>query len=104
MAFKVKYEWDAETIDEHGDVHDHHYDTLENCLALTPGEGLKKFIVLVRDVFSSFDDNLEKRSWAYVDMETMKLPEMFDDGDNRVPKRFHEELEKAVAKIKGRVA
>ena len=87
----LRYEWDRETVDEHGDILDHdHRDTLSDFIdPMRPDERL----VLVRDMFCEFD-GLVDRGWAYV--EDGKLPTRFDDGcveTHAVPKRFHKELE-----------
>ena len=104
MADKVFYEWDTETIDENGDVHDHNFfeSPLFDRFVWTDGEG--------NQVAADLDDNEElvlvfntgnahegitDRAWAYVDLDTGKLPEKFDNG-RKVPKRFHAELERWV--------
>lgn len=81
----IVYEWDLETVDEHGDVIDHeHFDRLADA---PPFEGRK--LVLVMD-----DD--DGRAWSYV--EEGKLSEWFLDASERhirkVPQRFHAELER----------
>lgn len=97
MPNKVVYEWDIETIDENEDIMDHnHADKLDRHDKLKENERL----VLVRDEFSSYDEDLESRTWAYV--ENGKLPEYFKDSANiqttKVPVRFHKELEKWTTK------
>jgi len=97
----VVYEWDCETVadgdcDLHEDeeVIDHcHSASYQEALrdAAKPTEpGFKHLIVLVRD-------DGDRRSWAY--MEGDRLPEFHIDGDGRnykaVPKRFHQEVERA---------
>ena len=89
----VVYEWDRETIDEHGDIVDHnHADKLSDIIN---DEGV---LVLVRDECCPESGSVEDRQWAYV--SNGKLPEYFAyagiDGPEytqvRVPKRFHQEL------------
>ena len=93
---RVSYEWDLEEVDEYGDIVDHHW--CDKCPGLPTEPNLE--LVLIRDVHRGLagDDfnmsaDLEHRSWAYV--RDGKLPEFFDDGE-KVPKRFHAELAKAI--------
>lgn len=87
---KVSYEWDYETVDEHGDVIEHsHADKLSQF-----SEGDKtNTLALVRDVISE-NNGLEQRAWAYV--KDGALPEYFKDASgselHKVPSRFHKEL------------
>lgn len=103
----VAYEWDVETqvtYDDRNDIdsmdvldhqHVNSYKEAKLVAAGTPEpheEGtVTHHIVLVRD-----DD--EGRAWAY--LEDGVLPEFFMDADGknttRVPKRFHEEVARAV--------
>ena len=82
----INYEWDIETVDEHGDIIDHHH---ADKLKEYPKDYTKSGgdLVLVRD------DNYG-RSWAYV--QRGFLPEYFTNafGGNtaKVPMRFHKEL------------
>jgi hypothetical protein len=83
----INYEWDIETTDGDGDIIDHnHRDRLNQYYKEELEDG---DLVLVRT-------DLEGRSWAYV--ENGKLPEYFLDSFGvtiaKVPKRFHQELEK----------
>jgi hypothetical protein len=99
----IFFEWDIETIDEHGDIQDHNFS--DECPGIPePGipeeEGLR--LVLVRDVFEwpsndlqrKCDPDLTERLWAYV--VDGKLPEFFEDCGKKtavkVPVRFHKEL------------
>ena len=93
----VVYEWDCETIDEHGDIVEHmHGATYAEVkawsLANTCKPGFTHSLVLVRD-----DD--EGRAWAYI--EDGRLPEFCQDAASckiaRVPQRFHREVLKATA-------
>jgi len=93
----VRYEWDVETMDSHGDIEDHHHDDTVRPLLQRYRTELKTAaceLVLVRDVWdmTAYPDLIE-REWAYVRGE--KLPEFFHGGpgvDHKVPKRFHTEL------------
>lgn len=80
----IRYEWAIETFDEYGDVTevDHH----DKFPGLPPAG---QDVVLVRDRIAD-DENLEERTWAYI--ENGKLPERFDNGRTKVPKRFHAEV------------
>lgn len=88
---RVIYEWDYETVDEHGDIQDHNHS--DNFPGLPTEPNVK--LVLVRDEWDgvSKDFNatasLKHRSWAYV--ENGKLPTEFDDG-TPVPKKFFKHL------------
>lgn len=89
MVIEISYEWDVETVDEHGDIIDHqHSDTLEDLLPLEENQEL----VLVRDRYVGHD--LVSRQWAYV--SDGELPEYFSysDGNHgtKVPQKFHREL------------
>lgn len=95
MRNKVHYEWDVETMDEHGDVLDHfHCDTAEKALdeldEATAQE--PRQLVLVRDEGNE-EDGITNRTWAYV--KDGQLPIYFQD-ENFVPVRFHKELQKAL--------
>lgn len=84
------YEWDYESVDEHGDIVDHYfYDTF-------PGHPVEDNVqlVLVKNVGRGFKSDslsfsLEHRTWAYV--VDGNLPEEFCDG-SPVPQRFIKEL------------
>lgn len=99
------YEWDVELVNtittdecEEGEIIDHNFfNTSKECVDYvlkypTPVNN-KLEIVLVLDTHDG-------RSWAYVDMETMTLPEWFEDAagceTRKVPKRFHLELAKSL--------
>lgn len=94
----ITYEWDMETVDEHGAVQDHHH---AGKVADLPHwtDQKTQALVLVRD--DDNPDTPQPRLWAYVDFESMRLPEFFEGAGVetavRVPARFHVELGKAVA-------
>jgi hypothetical protein len=91
------YEWDIESVDEHGDIQGHHF--FDKCPGIPADDydddGLTPALVLVRDTWD--EGGLTDRYWAYV--ADGKLPEYFLDAYNnegpRVPKRFHAELRRA---------
>lgn len=97
---KVFYEWDTETIDENGDIHDHNFfdGNLFDWFVWIDGEGCQavadlednEVLVLVYNTGNPHD-GITDRAWAYVDLDTGLLPEKFDNG-RKVPKRFHAEL------------
>lgn len=102
QSWETRYEWDVETHDGHGDIIDHnHGDTAKELVGYYRSqpldEGTYYRLVLVRDQF--FKDGDRERTWAYV--ENDKLPEVFMDafgwGQSRVPKRFHQELARAIS-------
>ena len=63
MGSKVHFEWDIETLDEHGDITHDHWDELRQ--APKPHElEENQRLVLVRDVW--VDESLEDRQWCYV--------------------------------------
>jgi|TARA_R110000824_G_C14664366_1_gene618227 hypothetical protein len=81
----VIYEWVIETIDEHGDIQDvDHADSFPS--DVTPVEPWVSVDVALR---REDDDSL----WSYAYVENGKLPEFFEHGQ-RVPKRFHREIER----------
>lgn len=92
----TSYEWDAEPIDEHGDIEDHDwYDTLKDMNRIHPADSFnsRKGLVLIRD-YGCQADGLEDRQWAYAergDDGKLYLPERFDGG-NKVPQKFHKEI------------
>ena len=62
MGSKVHYEWDIETLDEHGDITHDHWDELRQ--APKPHElEANQRLVLVRDVW--VDESLDDRQWCY---------------------------------------
>lgn len=98
----VSYEWDVETVaacdmafHAIGDIieHDfcHDYQEARDKASVTPPEGFRYQVVLVRD-------NDQGRSWAY--MEGDVLPSTFLDAYDKVtdsvPQRFHHEVRKAI--------
>jgi len=99
----TQYEWDVErvaTFDTEdfaeGDITDHyHQQSAKDCIELIKrpaDDGFEWRIVLVLDT-------QDGRSWAYVH-DDMTLDTHFEDACERktrkVPKRFHEELAKAL--------
>ena len=106
---RLRYEWDIEEIDEHGDIIDHHHrDKLSEffeCVADDFAAALKREgyqLVLVRDTLDS-DGAVDLRSWA--DVEDGKLPVFSGDGFGRcaakVPPRFPRGLAAARKKTGG---
>jgi len=94
MTHKFAYEWDIETVDEHGDILDHDHSATCPAHELAHNERL----VLVRDVIGP--EGVDDRTWAYV--TGGKLPTFFSDAwqthTREVPKKFHNELKKALEK------
>lgn len=104
----VSYEWTVEWIDEHDDIYNSDF-----CQKL---KGFKRYVDLkiqgktddedtVRvDIGLVIDDANGNRSWAYLwmDGDTLKLPDHSEDSFGRpkrkIPKRFHDELAKVLAK------
>jgi hypothetical protein len=99
----VWYEWVVEEYDtDSGDI----ADTLAwataadaiQAMQREPEQGHALRLCLTRQ---TGDDaaGMTGRSWAYVDMSTMKLPDRAEDGDadGEVPARYHKELAAAVA-------
>lgn len=87
----IYYEWDAESVDEFGDVQDHFTgNKLSEVIDFKAKDGLKVEIVLIRNTIESREDSVEDRAWAY--LENGKLPDLFDDGEHKVPVRFHQEV------------
>lgn len=95
MRNEIIYEWDIETVDEHGDIQDHdHRDKLSEYHK----DDINKdtVLVLVRDRGNDEEGVLD-RQWAYTTIVDGKhtLPTHFEDGRGcKVPKRFHTELAK----------
>lgn len=94
----IYYEWDIETVDEHGDVVDHHH---ADKLAELPVLEERELLVLVWNEGNESDGVLE-RLWAYVTTGG-DLPIVFSDGRGKrttikVPRRFHIELVRERAK------
>jgi len=94
----VSYEWDVES-DIDGDIEHNHVESFSraaNCAEESDS------VVLVRDE-SNERDGRTGRSWAYIDKASGKLPEFFENAYGsptgfRVPKRFHEEVERHLQK------
>ena len=104
------YEWDIETVDEHGDIQDHHHhDTLFSLLTTlrrwesTDGERYE--VVLVRDVGSDAKGIVD-RQWRYPFDLSSRLPNegyKFDDLDGggvRVPKKYVAEFAKYASELR----
>ena len=96
MARRISYEWDYETVDEHGDITEHnHRDKFKD---FSPDDKTNQ-LVLVRDEVDEFG-SVEDRSWAYV--SNNKLPDYFKDANDRatsrVPLKFHKEFERYLNK------
>lgn len=98
------YEWDVERVTtrdtadhEEGEVIDHHFQESAmgciECIKNSAGDGLEWRIVLVLDT-------QDGRSWAYVDPDEMTLDTHLEDAygkkTRKVPRRFHDELAKAL--------
>ena len=100
------YEWDAEEVAaadsadyESGEVIDHFHGNIDAVLRWSSSDPAVRIErCLVRDTFDG-------RSWAYI--ENDQLPETFTDATGRttgrVPKRFKEELRRAIARREGSV-
>ena len=87
----VTYEWDIETIDDHGDIVDHnHCNNARDMIRWYKDNPANQDMVLVRD-------NEYGRSWAYV--KGRKLPESFLDANlvpvGKVPMNYQREFIKA---------
>ena len=87
---RTMYEWDIETVDEYGDIIDHHHSDACPGTQTSPD----KHLVLVRDCGTGWSDDpdhfeMDDRQWAYV--TDGKLPGRFDGGAV-VPQRLHREL------------
>ena len=93
MRNTVTYEWDIETVDEHGDIQDHHHSDVCFDLIKYPLKESER-LVLVRDLGND-EDGLQDRQWAYVDHTG--LPEFFDGGA-KVPQRLHKEIKRFIVK------
>ena len=87
----IHYEWDYETIDEHGDIINH---THAAKLADYTKEDITPSLVLIRDSGNEAE-GLQERTWAYVTNGV--LPGYFQDAAgcncSKVPAKFHKELE-----------
>lgn len=85
------YEWDLETVDDHGDILDHeHADSLK----ALPAPRADQRLVLIRDVYDPETEDHLDRQWAYADERV--LPTHFDGGAT-VPTRFHREIAQGTA-------
>lgn len=91
MKTTIRYEWDIETWDEHGDILDHSHS--DKCPGVPKRENRK--LVLVRDTGNEVRGVIH-RVWAYV--KDGQLPKYFERASGHssfiaVPKRYHLELE-----------
>jgi hypothetical protein len=93
---KVYYEWCYETVDEHGDIIDNHFeDKLKKFFSSPVGHTDNgERLVLVRNEGNEIE-GVTASAWAYV--VDGKLPEYFSDSlgepTQKVPVRFKKELE-----------
>tara|TARA_R110000824_G_scaffold131802_1_gene294059 strand:- start:331 stop:675 length:345 start_codon:yes stop_codon:yes gene_type:complete len=90
MRDKIFYEWDEEEIDENGNIYNHNH--------FEPGTMYQRYVRAhnAADLANNEElvlvyNTMTDRAWAYVDLDTGKLPEKFDNG-RKVPNRFHLEL------------
>jgi len=98
---RLRYEWDIESVDEHGDIQDHNFrDKLSEFEGKLRSEiplAKHEKLVLVRDELD-IDGGTIGRSWAYV--ENGQIEESFKDsggGDvTPVPLRFIKELRQSI--------
>jgi len=93
---ETSYEWDVETIDEHGDIQDHdHFDKLKDSYFFHDEINERTLeLVLVRDTWNAMGQSV--RTWAY--MVNKKMPEFFQDAyqnnATKVPQRYLNEFQK----------
>ena len=92
MKNETVYQWVFEELDEHGDIIDPEFtDTLITGYHDTDlSESRQLALVLMR---GNDSDCEVERAYAYVDPNTMTLPDEFDDG-RKVPSRFNAKLTK----------
>ena len=83
----IRYEWDIETIDEHGHIEDHNHARRLKDLTKADEDGYTYQLVLVKTIWDSMD-NLKDRDWAYE--KNGKLPVTFSGG-SKVPERYIKE-------------
>ena len=98
----IHYEWDVETVDQYGDIIDHHFsdrlstmyeEELKDAIQEKTVGDIKYRLVLIRNEGDEHE-GVTDRVWAYLD-DSHRLPDTFDDRPNmRIPKRFHHELKK----------
>ena len=89
MRNQSVYEWVIEELDEFGDIIDPEYfDSLKSHGKIEVSETMR--LALVWEYGNDVDGE-QDRAYAYVDPETTKLPEEFENG-RAVPQRFHQEL------------
>ena len=94
MKDRLNYEWDVETLDKHGDVYDHDFEDRLAPLLQRNKINSNNVLVLVAS-WGNDDNGVTDRAWAYVQADGT-LPNTFDNG-HPVPKRFHDELRKAMS-------
>jgi hypothetical protein len=89
---KTVYEWDIETVDEHGDIIDHwHHNTLSDLLATLmmwkPTEGERYEVVLCRNVGDDYEGTVDSQWWyAFQDSpESYGTPVPADTFDGGTP-------------------
>jgi hypothetical protein len=96
--WRVIYEWDFETVADHGDVLDHsHWDKLKDA-PFSPADLNDNFqLVLVRQTYRE-DYGVADRWYAYV--EELTMPTHFDWNENgfKVPRRFLDEFRRWIKK------
>ena len=93
---KTSYEWVYEDVDQYGDIHNPIYtDSAKDATSFiaSTGEGLTPEIALVR-TFGSEGNGIQQRDYAYA--VNGELPEEFPEEDWKVPKRYREELKRAL--------
>jgi hypothetical protein len=94
------YEWDVEEVrpdEEFGDEVVEHYfqNSFADCLKKInePTEDGRRWGICI------VLDTADRRSWAYMDMQSKTLPGFFEDAaggrTRKVPRRFHKEVSKA---------
>tara|TARA_A100001391_G_scaffold166808_1_gene127022 strand:- start:301 stop:591 length:291 start_codon:yes stop_codon:yes gene_type:complete len=88
MGSKVHYEWDIETLDEHGDITHDHWDKLRQAPKPQELEENQR-VVLVRDVW--VDESLEDRQWCYPHLFTKFFDASGEPTGKRMPLRFLKE-------------
>jgi hypothetical protein len=81
MTDRISYQWDVETVDEHGDIQDHEHGELANLLALFGSDILtgtaSQRLVLIRNKWNDID-GVTDRQFAYI--KSGVLPDEFEGG------------------------
>lgn len=87
---KIKFEWDLETANKHGDIIDHEF---SDELSGLPECNANQELILVRDVLDA-SGSVDDRTWSYI--KDNVLPLFFSDagGNDRfkVPAKYHAEF------------